>query len=89
MLLFFLMIGVTINTIGYVWPGKLLGYATDITIEKLLSRTNEERTRNGLSPLQYNDRLARAACNKGQDMFTYNYWAHYRPTDGTAPWHFY
>lgn len=88
MLLFFVMIGITLNTIGYLWPGKLLGFATDITIEKLISRTNQERTSNGLPPLQYNDKLAGAACNKGQDMFTYNYWAHYRPGDGTAPWHF-
>ncbi len=88
MLTFFLMIAITINTIGYLWPGKLLGYATDITIEKLLEKTNQERTSGGLPPLHYNDQLATAACNKGQDMFTYNYWAHYRPGDGTAPWHF-
>lgn len=88
MLLFFLMIGITINTIGYLWPGKLLGFATDITIEKLLERTNQERVQNGLPPLKYNNLLSQAACNKGQDMFTYNYWAHYRPTDGTAPWYF-
>lgn len=88
MLTFFLMIAITINTVGYLWPGKLLGYATDITIEKLLEKTNQERTSQGLPPLHYNDKLAAAACNKGQDMFTYNYWAHYRPGDGTAPWHF-
>jgi len=88
MLMFFLMIAISINTVGYLWPGKLLGYATDITIEKLLEKTNQERTNQGLPPLHYNDKLAAAACNKGQDMFTYNYWAHYRPGDGTAPWHF-
>lgn len=87
-LLFFLMVAITLNTIGYLWPGKLLGYATDITIDKLISRTNQERTNQGLPPLHYNDKLASAACNKGQDMFTYNYWAHYRPGDGTAPWYF-
>jgi len=71
-----------------VWPGKILGYATDITINKLFQRTNQERTNQGLPPLRYNDKLASAACNKGQDMLTYNYWAHYRPSDGTPPWYF-
>lgn len=87
-LTFFLLIGITINTIGYVWPGKTLGYATDITIEKLFQKTNDERTEQGLPPLKYNNTLAEAARNKAQDMFTYNYWAHYRPGDGTAPWDF-
>jgi hypothetical protein len=88
MLVFLLMIAITINTINDIWPGKILGYATDITIEKLIARTNQERTTRGLPPLRYNNQLSNAACNKAQDMFTYNYWAHYRPGDGTAPWYF-
>ncbi len=87
-LTFFLLIAISINTIGQLVPGKILGFATDITIEKLLEKTNQERTSQGLPPLRYNETLANAARDKAQDMFTYNYWAHYRPGDGTAPWDF-
>lgn len=66
----------------------ILGYATDITIEKLFEKTNEQRTSRGLSALRYNGLLARAAQNKAQDMLSNNYWAHYRPSDGKAPWSF-
>jgi hypothetical protein len=67
---------------------KVLGFATDITIERLYEKTNEQRMSHGLPPLKYSNTLANAAQNKGQDMFTHNYWAHYRPGDGTSPWDF-
>lgn len=66
---------------------NILGYATDITIEKLYQLTNEERVKNGLNPLSYNEKLAKAAMEKAKDMFAKNYWAHYAP-DGTTPWDF-
>ncbi len=66
---------------------SILGYATDITINKLYLLTNEERTKNNLPPLNYNQNLALAAELKAKDMFEKNYWAHYAP-DGTAPWNF-
>ena len=66
---------------------NILGVATDITIERLFQLTNNERIKNGLKPLTYNEKLARAAFEKAKDMFAKNYWAHYAP-DGTTPWDF-
>ncbi len=66
---------------------NVLGFATDITIEKLYSLTNQEREKQNLPPLQYNEKLAEAAAMKGKDMFARNYWAHYGP-DGKTPWDF-
>jgi len=64
----------------------VLGIAQDITVERLLQLTNEIRTQNGLPPLRYNDKLSTAAQNKASDMFTHNYWSHFRP--GRSPWDF-
>ncbi len=66
---------------------NILGYATDINIPALSQLVNEQRQKNNLPPLTYNDKLAQAAYGKAQDMFTKNYWAHYAP-DGTTPWNF-
>jgi hypothetical protein len=66
---------------------NVLGYATDINVNKLLELTNAERAKQNLPPLQYNDQLAVAAQNKANDMFARDYWAHYGP-DGTTPWSF-
>ena len=67
---------------------RVLGIATNITIERLLSETNEVRTNLGLPSLSYDGTLSKAACNKAQDMFTNNYWAHFRPSDNKSPWDF-
>ena len=67
--------------------GDVLGFATDITIPKLYELTNEERTKAGLSPLTYNEKLAVAAEKKAQDMFAKDYWSHYGPS-GETPWDF-
>lgn len=67
--------------------GKVLGVATDITIDKLYELTNLERTKDGLSALSYNSELATAATSKAKYMFDHNLWAHYG-TDGTTPWSF-
>ena len=65
----------------------ILGFATDITIEKLYQLTNLEREKNNLPLLTHNTQLAQAAREKAGDMFKKNYWAHYSP-DGTTPWDF-
>lgn len=67
--------------------GNVLGYATDISINKLHDLTNQEREKAGLSPLTYNDKLAQAAQAKANDMFAKNYWAHYGPNNEN-PWQF-
>ncbi len=66
---------------------NVLGFATDITVEKLYELTNFERKKNGLPPLSYSRQLSEAAQRKATDMFAKNYWAHYAP-DGTTPWDF-
>src|SRR3989344_9113236 len=66
---------------------NVLGFATDIATSKLYELTNEERLKNNLSTLTYNDKLAKAAEEKANDMFTNNYWAHYSPS-GKTPWDF-
>jgi len=65
----------------------VLGYATDIHVEQLLSATNVKRQEAGLAPLVLNDKLNLAAAQKAQDMFSKNYWAHNSP-DGLTPWTF-
>lgn len=67
--------------------GSILGYATDITIQKVYELVNNEREKYGLDPLEYNEQLSEAAHMKATDMFTRNYWNHYGP-DGTTPWEF-
>jgi len=66
---------------------NVLGFSTDITVEKLYQLTNEQRQKNGLVNLSYNDKLSVAAGKKASDMFTKNYWSHYAP-DGASPWDF-
>jgi len=66
---------------------NVLGFATDITTEKLFQLTNEQRQKANLNPLTYNEKLSAAAYKKAGDMFKKNYWAHYAP-DGAAPWDF-
>ena len=70
--------------IGYT---NVLGFATDISVDKLFQQVNQEREKNGLSALTYNDKLSTAASLKAQDMFSKNYWAHFAP-DGKTPWDF-
>ena len=66
---------------------NILGYATDITIQKLYELTNNERKKYNLPPLNYNKQLAEAAYKKALDMFNKNYWAHFGP-NGETPWDF-
>lgn len=66
---------------------NVLGVATDITISKLFTLTNEERSRIGLPALQQNQQLAEAAEKKAADMFKKDYWSHFAP-DGGSPWDF-
>lgn len=67
-------------------PG-VLGYASNIHVQELLTLTNERRVAAGLAPLKLNNQLSRAAYAKAKDMFADGYWAHVAP-DGTQPWDF-
>jgi hypothetical protein len=66
---------------------NILGYATDISVDKLLELVNKERLKNDLTPLTLSNELTSAATAKASDMFKFNYWAHVSPT-GTTPWQF-
>lgn len=66
---------------------SVLGYATNITIEHLLTETNARRSQQSLAPLQLDPKLSYAATLKAQHMFEHNYWAHTGP-DGVTPWDF-
>ena len=72
------MLSVVFKKVGLT---NILGFATDITVEKLYQLTNDERAKAGLTRLSYNDKLASAAYNKAQDMFSKNYWAHFAPNE--------
>lgn len=66
---------------------QVLGVATDITVEKLLTTSNAIRSQNNLPPLVNNTQLTDAAQKKAAHMFQNDYWAHFAP-DGTSPWDF-
>lgn len=84
--LFFAMLHLGIRSVNRTMP-DVLGYATDIHTEQLLSSTNSQRKSLGLTPLTLNSKLSAAAARKAQDMFANNYWAHNSPT-GKTPWDF-
>lgn len=66
---------------------NVLGYATDISVDKILTLVNQKRAEANLSPLTLSDQLSQASTQKANDMFSKNYWAHISPT-GTTPWVF-
>lgn len=63
----------------------ILGDTATIHATELLVDTNAQRNKVGLSDLQLDDALSRAAFLKAQDMFSEQYWAHESPS-GTPPW---
>jgi len=72
-----------------MWPShrSVLGYATDMSAQTLLTDTNEQRIAHHESPLTLNDKLNAAAAAKAHDMATKNYWSHNTPS-GQTPWSF-
>src|SRR3989344_4114182 len=66
---------------------NVLGFATDISAEKLYQLVNEERQKNNLPSLSLSSSLSLAAQKKAENMFQENYWSHYAP-DGKTPWDF-
>ena len=82
----FLLLQLSFRVLKLTRP-DILGYATDINVEKLLNLTNLRRAEVGLQPVSLNGQLSDAALAKANDMFSKNYWAHNAP-DGTTPWVF-
>lgn len=73
--------------IAFKQGNNVLGFATDISVDKLYQLTNEQRQNNNLHPLTLNAALTLAAQRKAENMFAENYWSHYSP-DGKTPWDF-
>lgn len=67
---------------------RILGFASNIDTQTVLSLTNSKRRENGLSDLKLNNTLSQSASAKASHMFANNYWAHNAP-DGTTPWYFF
>lgn len=65
----------------------VLSYATQMSIDTLLTSTNDKRLANGKDNLKLNPELTRAAQAKANDMTSKNYWSHNTP-DGKEPWVF-
>ncbi len=66
---------------------KVLGYASNISVDQVISFTNTERAKQGLQEVVFSDVLTQAAAAKGKDMFANQYWAHTSPA-GKEPWAF-
>lgn len=67
---------------------SILGFASNISPDKIVELTNQKRAEQGLSPLNVNGLLNEVAQRKAGDMFAFNYWAHISPS-GRDPWFFF
>ena len=84
---FFLFYQFVLNFYLLVSP-SVLGFASNITPERVVELTNQKRAEQGLSPLTINSQLNEAAQRKAGDMFAFNYWSHVSPS-GRSPWSFF
>ncbi len=84
-LLFFVTLQLGFQGITHVQPG-VLGTTSSITTQQIITLTNKERQKYGVSILKENQELDKAADEKAKNMFQYNYWAHINPTTGQTPW---
>lgn len=74
------------HVFGSLEESKVLGFAKDIRVDKLLELTNQARTSQGLPALKYSNQLQFAAQNKAQYMLAQNCWAHF--CGSKTPWDF-
>lgn len=75
-----------IKSFTIIKPG-ILGYSSEITAQKVIDLTNQQRLDSGLKILHYNPTLSLSAIEKAKDMFANDYWAHNSP-QGKTPWDF-
>lgn len=66
----------------------VLGFSANITPERIIELTNQERAKLGVNSLKENKILSEAARQKAADMFAFNYWSHVSPS-GRTPWTFF
>ncbi len=62
-------------------------YATDLSANRIVQLTNQERQKRNLQPVTANAYLTSAAYAKANHMFEKQYWDHFGP-DGESPWEF-
>ena len=62
-------------------------HATNMTADRIIQLTNQERAQRGLNSLSSNASLSSAAHAKANDMFEKQYWDHFGP-NGESPWDF-
>ncbi len=87
-LLSLLLLTVKVASITLITIGPIeTAYSSAITIENVISLTNQSRAQNGLGQLSSNEKLRVAAQNKANDMLAKQYFAHNTP-DGKTPWDF-
>ncbi len=84
---FFLIFQLILSSLLIIDP-KILGFAAQISPERVIELTNQERAKIGVAPLVLNPLLTEAALRKGGDMFAFDYWAHNSPS-GRDPWAFF
>ncbi len=65
--------------------GLVLGDSSNMTTERLLALTNEQRRDNNQTDLAYSAQLSHAAQMKAEDMVKNDYWSHASPA-GVQPW---
>ena len=82
----FLLLQAGLKAVTIVKPG-VLGVSSNITVSTVIDLTNQQRVKDGLSPLKENTELDSAAVQKAKNMFAENYWAHFAPS-GKSPWDF-
>jgi len=76
-----------LSTLLLVRP-DVLGFASQISPERIVELTNQERAKTGAGPLKLNSLLNESAQRKAGDMFAFDYWAHNSPS-GRDPWSFF
>ena len=84
---FFLIFQLILSSFLVIEP-SVLGFAAQISPERIVELTNQERAKVGAPALTLNSNLTEAALRKGGDMFAFNYWAHNSPS-GRDPWSFF
>ncbi len=82
----FLLSQASLNLVMGIRP-DVLGYSSEITPEKIITLTNQERANVNLHSLKMDSLLNQAAQAKGADMIALDYWAHNSPR-GVTPWVF-
>ena len=85
-LLFLVALTLIFNIISVVKPG-ILGFASNIQQQDVITLTNQQRADSNLATLTENPLLTQAAVEKANNMFSENYWAHIAPS-GKSPWDF-